>query len=143
MKINHYFIILFFLNLFSGCIAQSSDNLKVIEKYTKNLRYKADTIYIKENNVFTRKVYNLGFRKNYNGKYRLVNDTIFFDYKNSDGPKNELTFIIKKGNKIVVFEIYERIKDKYANLPPYELKKVGKKELMVKDTAKIDYDLVK
>jgi hypothetical protein len=131
------------LFIISGCSSHSVNRFKVIEKYTRNLRYESDSIFFRENNVFTRKIKFMGFPMKYYGFYTNSNDTIYLQYHNSKQPKNELSIALRKDNSIVILEIYDKIKDKYSYFSKDELSKIDKKELMTKDTASIEYKNIK
>jgi hypothetical protein len=138
-----YLMIFFCLSCFLRCSNNPRYNEKVIEKYCRNEHYGNDSISFREKGLFTRKDCRLILCKNYSGIYRSSNDTIYFEYRGRNKPTDELPFALKKTHSIIMFLIYDCIKKEYSNLSAEELKKIDKKVLFIKDTASIDYKLVK
>lgn len=77
--------------------------------------------------------------KKYYGTYNIVSDTIWLNYIRKKRPKNQLPYCILTDSTIIVFEIYERFKEKYGYIGRDSIRKIKKSGLFQLDTAHIRY----
>ena len=95
-------------------------------------------INLKDKQLFT-DVQRVSFFSNkYYGTYKKSNDTIFLNYL-GDIPNDRLHYLIKKDSSVLYFDIYKRIKKKYANVIRDSLNLIPDEDLMVKDTASLEF----
>lgn len=132
LKLNNYQFILFTF-LISNIILLSCksiyefNNLENKISYERRDHFGTASISLGDNNKFNQFNHIDPFKsKKYYGSYNIKNDTLWLNYVSKKRPENQLTYCILTDSTIIVFELYERFKEKYGYISPDSIKKIKK-----------------
>jgi hypothetical protein len=145
LKLKNYLFLLFtvlIINfIFLSCKSINEyNNLENKISYLHRDHFGTASISLGDNNKFSQFDHIDPFKsKKYYGTYNIETDTLWLNYVSKKRPKNQLPYCILTDTTIIVFELYERFKEKYGYINPDSMKNIKKSELFRLDTAKILY----
>ena len=136
-----FFIFIIIIHLVEACASiKDNNNEKQIISYVRRDHFGTASLSLYHDNRF-KELNNINpfNSEKYFGCYNIKNDTLWLQYYRSKIPKNHLGYCLMQDSGIIVFEIYERIKERYGYLSADSIKLIKKKELLRIDTAQILY----